>query len=396
MAPPLLDFILNPVDEVFVGRALQAASDGGRRLEREDAPFGYPGQQHPLSERSSERELRMAQPQMKRPRRPSPKSKTHIGEGSPVPKLWRNQMPKAAICLVGLPRTLLTRSDQSSGLRYNVLAPWSSGDADLFAVLSRGPERPEERPGDDTVGRYEAAVARAMQELSPVEWAWYDDQQEVETLCDGNYQLKYRFNEKDKNQIAGLHKAAQARQWAQCFGMVEAHEAVKGKRFRYDLVMKLRPDDLWFGPLPPLCSMAPNVAIVSHQASRFSDQWFVLPRSMAKAVFTCIHEWAKEGSLKCRKIPKEKGAAVMLLPGFSEGNRYSFHFEDTFHSTLMKEARAKQIKVTEVILPRILTREPDTNSSDAKSKCQKFFRFLPLENCMELAEGRPYNSSEGK
>jgi hypothetical protein len=52
------------------------------------------------------------------PKPPQPPHVNYNAEGPPL-KLW-NIVPRIGVCLVGAPRTLLTRSDQLKGLKYQV------------------------------------------------------------------------------------------------------------------------------------------------------------------------------------------------------------------------------------------------------------------------------------
>jgi hypothetical protein len=101
--------------------------------------------------------------------------------------------------------------------------------------------------------------------------------------------------------FAADHLAGLMGQWlgtASCFKMVEEHEAKQGARF--DWVMRLRTDDVWFSSLPPWCALQPGEAVFEialnpgdkprPQARGGVDWWFILPRASAPVVFNLAKE----------------------------------------------------------------------------------------------------------
>ncbi len=264
---------------------------------------------------------------------------THRGVTAPEGRhLWRTAQfgaARAAVCIVGVPRTL-TRPEHSHFLRHNFLTAWGIS-TDVFTLLVRPDRRDEER-----------AVTRILdEELFPLRRAWYDPTAPTGKVCGGG------------GHSGEDHHIAQLRQWAQCFKLVVDEENKKlvwlkedpgghgnVKLSRYSLVAKIRPDDFWFGPMLPFCVFDPlYVAYQSAQQHRFSDQFFVIPRQLADDWFSTIEEFKRQGWVNCRA---RRGHAASLHDPSS--NKPNFPFEtflqDWFETSALKHGIKIHVKTT--------------------------------------------------
>lgn len=125
----------------------------------------------------------------------------------------------------------------------------------------------------------------------------------------------------------------------------------------FDVVIKVRPDDLWFGPFIPYCALQRRVAYLSRQKERFSDQFFVIPRELAERVLTMVFRMAEDGLVQCASVEGEPlGQEVVLLAG-PENFGQRFHFEDNFYTRFQAIAHNASVSIKLLALPRALSRE---------------------------------------
>lgn len=195
---------------------------------------------------------------------------------------------------------------------------------------------------------------------------WFDDSFLIDTLCDGNVNHK-------KVPDPNNHATDQLVQWAQSFHMVEKYEMANG--FNYSFVIKLRPDSLWYGPMYPHCAIHPEQAYISKQKTRYSDQWFMVPRVIANDVFNMIIRFRKIGFVSCHLI--DGGIKKISISDHTD----HFHFENDFHELFIKILHENNVKLKELLLPAILSRD---GVSDANSKCARFLWTLPAPQCLRL------------
>ena len=162
---------------------------------------------------------------------------------------------------------------------------------------------------------------------------------------------------------------AQVKQWKQCQMQVEEHEKERGMKFT--AVAKLRPDDHWYGPILPWCALdlgttayfamaaasekaqardntVTATATSSDRASlrRWSDQFFVLPRSSASRVMRLYDDMMAKGEIFCKD-----GVATM-----NHETKGSSFEQRVFGAALAAAAEAKT-HVVGLALPRVLGRE---------------------------------------
>jgi hypothetical protein len=242
-------------------------------------------------------------------------------------------------------------------------------------------------------------------------------------------------------------EAKQLKQWARCLALIEAHEATVRGGAPFDLVLKVRPDDLWYGALVPSCALAPNVALVSRMlGSRLSDQVMLLPRRLATSVLgladtdlrtLCSRALAPatmtpgrseddaasgatsgaggEGLLGSTDDPHFPSGVVHRKSGVSAprfghgvvalGAGFST-FEETVFGALRLHAKALGVAVVPTLLPRVLTR-PDPAAladdmarhraeKDIETKCSRYLWFESRAECRAVMVGQAVGQAVGQ
>ena len=282
-------------------------------------------------------------------------------------KLPRRSAPRTAVCLVGVPRTMV-RADVRDGFLYRFLAGWGSSTVSIFAVLV---------DVGDTAER--DAVYSVLSDISTVSAEWFP--QETVTQDGGVY-------------CRDGSESRQLKQWARCLKMIEEYERkAKGK---FDVVIKARPDDLWFGPMVPHCVLdVKNVALISRQELRWSDQWFVLPRAVAQRTLDVANRGLK---------PHCAGGAGSKNVNISKIRKAgSPPFEDMIFAQLAADARAFNVDIVPSLYPRIISRAFDPRAltaserHDVHVKCERFMWYVARDDCARAVfpEGRVPSFADG-
>jgi len=328
----------------------------------------------------------------------------------PPKRTWRTP-PRTAVCMVGAARTLTTRLDQSIGLRQRLLAGWGAA-VDVFAVFAKPDSVVEQK-----------IVEKSIDAFRPIRWMWYDPRYLEDQLCTDVAAKKGGAHGSGfPHTTERVHAADQVKQWAQCYGMITQHENgeyggavtpeqgqgrnVEGlhelsnttKLLPYDVIIKVRPDDLWFGPMLPFCAFQNGVAYITRQKERFSDQFFILPRILASNVFNMIFDFKARGLVHCHH-PKlnlglsgdENESAVAVNGAMLDAPPIvtladaagEFKFEPEFFSSFSRGAKAHKVPVRLLHFPRILSR--DGERDDVISKCKRFLWFIPTAQCARLS-----------
>jgi hypothetical protein len=190
---------------------------------------------------------------------------------------------------VGIARTLLIRAGQAESLRHFLIdgyggAGTTHGDSttlsgsDLFVILAKPDSNSDAVHLQKQMNIY----------FKPVSFEWHNESAGLDLMCPAKPVIQYPPIPHDAYAVFNGHHANQLRQWAQCMDSIEKHEllttssAVHSLKqdgeerkptkeqllravFRYDVVIKARPDDLWYGPILPWCSFRRDVAYVSQQ-----------------------------------------------------------------------------------------------------------------------------------
>lgn len=133
---------------------------------------------------------------------------------------------------------------------------------------------------------------------------------------------------------------------------------------------------MWYGPLLPYCTLQAGVAYIAHQKTRFSDQFFILPRNLAGWVMNMADDFRHSGKVLCFKESRKNSSETeptnrviaMLRP-----ENHGFSFERNFFEMLTKHAKKERVEIKMMHYPRILSRENVVNEGesligDAKSK----------------------------
>ena len=146
--------------------------------------------------------------------------------------------------------------------------------------------------------------------------------------------------------------------WSRCLEMVEQAEAATGERF--DLVAKVRPDTYWFQAVLPWCSFQQGAAYWGDFLNKSGgasaivryphDQFFLLPRPLAPAIFT--------GMLR-----SYQDCQSSLKVGHS--------LEEWAWDTVTKAARQLGTAVLRYPFPQVILR-PTDDAADIENKCARF------------------------
>jgi hypothetical protein len=187
--------------------------------------------------------------------------------------------------------------------------------------------------------------------------------------------VEWYDNVEPKTTCQVSHQEMQLNQWAKCLSAVESYE--KSQHASFDSVIKLRPDDLWYGLMFPHCVLDhASKVYIARQEGRWSDQWFSLPRKIATPIFSLISKQMKPVCLK--------GSIVSTV--LYRAQKDGFEFQIFEH--IREYASLYQMHVVPLFLPRILARTEDHRSLDVKEKCARFLPDVLRENCNSTVRGR--------
>ena len=100
----------------------------------------------------------------------------------------------------------------------------------------------------------ESAVTQLLDALGvPVTNTWYN----AKTLATRGKHMTLNCKHES-------HMVSQLSQWAQCMDSIEKYE--KTVRIHFDAVVKVRPDDLFYGPMLPFCAFNFQQVYISKQS----------------------------------------------------------------------------------------------------------------------------------
>ena len=173
-------------------------------------------------------------------------------------------------------------------------------------------------------------------------------------------------------------------------------ELVAKQNRLFDTIIKIRPDDYWFGPMVPHCvlksvsALGPGrTAYISRQKARWSDQFFILPRQMAQTFFRPLDSG---------------GGAAGECHGATSGLVISDrrivdpeHFERQVFELLKLHAAGSGAMVTPMLLPRMLSakhckpvcRKSGKHGKDSdEEKCDRFMWYIPQSYCLTAMYGK--------
>ena len=176
----------------------------------------------------------------------------------------------------------------------------------------------------------------------------------------------------------------QIKQWEKVFSMVRQYEAKAKKTFVS--VIKLRPDDLWFGAMVPQCTLDLRKTVyISRQKTRWSDQWFILPRSFAEKIMNIA---SRSEKIRPRSNNLQGECSIPFKPGNG--------FEIMFFEYLKNSAHSSNMKISATLYPRILARV-NVNSlaahlqprakKDIDDKCKRFLWNVGTQLCRDVVNG---------
>jgi hypothetical protein len=266
---------------------------------------------------------------------------------------------KTAVCLVGVPRTMI-RPDVRDSFLHRFLAGWGLRSLSVFAVLV-----------DTGSGARHAEVFAQLSRFNTVAAEWYR-----ETVTE----------DKKGQRCPDNNEVKQLKQWSRCMTMIEAREQKDNVLF--DAVVKIRPDDLWYGAMPPYCALNLKTnAYISRQQKRWSDQWFALPRNLAQVFMHAVQTGLTPYCDHQRK------------PFFNNSKirrSGSLPYEEMIFEFLKTQAMKQKVHITSLLLPRILTRQKDSEEGATKhthiekntqDMCQRFKWYLGSDDCLQTVLG---------
>jgi hypothetical protein len=177
------------------------------------------------------------------------------------------------------------------------------------------------------------------------------------------------------------NQVKQLTQWSHCLKLINSFEAETGNKF--DAVVKLRPDDLWFGPMVPWCALnLRHQAYISRQQKRWSDQFFIIPRSVATLFMDIV-----ETDLRPRCGKGDEQAHVRI-----DG---SPPFEDMVFHCLKRYSAQIGVNVQGSALPRVVSKIAETKPDEVRRQikkihdvCGRFMWFSDKEMCASAILGK--------
>ena len=143
----------------------------------------------------------------------------------------------------------------------------------------------------------------------------------------------------------------------------------------------------------PYCALdIKHVAYISRQQKRWSDQWFMLPRSLAQTVLSVVHSDIKPYCVESKhthRIDNSENTSHVRRKG-------SLMFEEMVFKAIERHARGAKIDVVPSLFPRVLTRlhhhsvvpgEALHERRDISNKCDRFMWYVPPSDCGDLVIG---------
>jgi len=268
-----------------------------------------------------------------------------------------------AICFIGVPRTM-SRSDVEQSFLARFVAGLGLNDVRIFAVLSA-----EAATDKDNVLRslnsYHAVASAEFFGGEGTESGWCE-------RCEYD------------------HAAMQLKQYSRCMDRVDEYEYARGTAFAF--VAKIRPDDLWYGPMVPHCALSQTYALISQSSNdgRWSDQFFILPRALAHTFMRLGHT---DIVPHCVEKTRPNATDPIFITSIDSKEK---RFEGRLFEALKHHARRQGIAAVGVFFPRILIRadplvdaaQSDRLQREINVKCANFMPFAPAGDCMRFMLGR--------
>ncbi len=276
-----------------------------------------------------------------------------------------------AVCLVGVPRTM-TREIVLKSLRRRFLSGWGLNEVTVFVLLVND--------------HYSASKMKEVEHSLPginIAWAKW---------LNGSHSFDQKYG-----CCADGRTMSQIKQWLLCGDAIQDFEATKKDSFK--AVMKIRPDDLWYGPIVPHCAFLKNrIYASSHTDKKMSDQWWLVPREvltdLMKGLRSRFHGVCDTGG----------SIAGLRTSRPVQSGGENAQFELSVHDIFSEISERWHYKLSIELQPRIITR-PDpllqgyeaVNGKDvmfdSKKKCATFFKFedrfdWSVDDCVSLVLGR--------
>lgn len=181
------------------------------------------------------------------------------------------------------------------------------------------------------------------------------------------------------------HVAKQLKQWRQCTQVIREYEHSLGADFK--VVIKLRPDDLWFGAMKPHCVLRPDRVVYSSKTSEdlMSDQWLTFPRRAVEPIMNTLQQ---QLIYSCNPD--------FNFSGVRDSTDYKrFKFERSVERVIGLHQKAFKYTVSVSKQPRILARpdpkytnsQPGSVKEDVKVKCAMFLKFVNTQLCVNISYG---------
>ena len=273
---------------------------------------------------------------------------------------------RIAVCYVGLPRTMM-RPDVQVAFRERFLAGLGIDHVKTFALLVDDGDLTQRGLDNITLAleKYNTVMGKIFTEDSTGQGCGQS------TCRDGS-------------------EVRQLKQWDTCLQMIIHHE--QQHRSIFDAVVKIRPDDLWYGPMVPNCILnITHRGYIGHQPGRrWSDQWFMLPRQLAEFVFQSVRYDLRPHCQQPNHGSGEQPTLVLWSKGLPP-------FEEQIFDSMKKHARRLEIKIVSSYWPRILSRRnPEASESphlqhraqlDLTTKCNRFLWWRPEVECKSIMIG---------
>ena len=197
----------------------------------------------------------------------------------------------AAVCLVGGARSFL-RPHVHRSIHWALDA--LAARVDVFATLSLEDAPVKRQGGWAFAAMRTLSTAEVLDALAP----WDPRAVDFYNSSDAPALVNRGCTHSDFFKAFPERLAVQLHTWANCMAQIEAAERVGA--YRYDIVVRTRPDAYWRAAHPPVCVGSGQAEALTH-VFPFSDQHFVMPRSVADGVLSGMHTTYKNCSGRWRE-----------------------------------------------------------------------------------------------
>lgn len=255
---------------------------------------------------------------------------------------FKGKIPRVAFCMSGHARTMFLPKNYNS-IRQNLLDAFGADtkvfgylkwdDSSMIKVDPMDAGQQRKKPASVQVTREN--LEPALKEMLFTNLTFANDPYPPKLNTKLNFYENGRY-------VNGRYQAPRATPWGQyaarsvaqllslrgCYSMVEQFE--RDTETRFDMVVRLRPDDFWMSAIPPYCAFDDlSKSSYMPMAGATTDVFFMLNREVANPVFALADTYYKRTGAVFTKIHGNIEAWIALIIE-TESNRTGYKVYEHF------------------------------------------------------------------